>query len=89
MLRDKDLEQYRRTLEEAVAGSGRDDIGVGKVSEVRDGIIAVEFSRGAHAKTAEIAAEALRDHEGARRAVTLAIRDLSKEVAQESLRNAV
>jgi hypothetical protein len=89
MLRDKDLQQYRRTLEEAVAGSGRDDIGVGKVTEVRDGIIAVEFSRGAHASTAEIPAEALQDREGARRAVTLAIRTLSKEVAQESLEKAV
>ena len=89
MLRDKDLEQYRRILEEAVAGSGRDDIGVGKITEARDGIIAVEFSRGTHSSTAEIPADALRDHEGARRAATMAIRALSKEVAQENLQKAV
>jgi hypothetical protein len=89
MLRDKDLEQYRRTLEEAVAGSGRDDIGVGKVTEVREGIIAVEFSRGTHTNTAEIPADALQDHEGARRAVTSAIRNFSKELAQETLQKAV
>jgi hypothetical protein len=89
MIRNKDLEQYRRTIEEAVAGSGRDDIGVGKVTETGDDIIAVEFSRGTHTHTAEIPAEALQDHESARRAVTIAIRSLSKEVAQEHLQKAV
>jgi hypothetical protein len=89
MLRDKELEQYRHTIEEAIAGTGRDDIGVGKVTEPREGILAVEFSRGTHNYTAEIPAAGLQDHESARRAVTLAIRDLSKEVAQESLQNAV
>jgi hypothetical protein len=89
MLRDKELERYRHTIEEAVAGTGRDDIGVGKVTEPREGIIAVEFSRGTHSHTAEIPAEALRDHESARRSVTLAIRNLSKEVAQEQLQKAL
>jgi len=37
MMQDKDLEQYRRTLEQAVAGSGRDDIGIGKVTESQIG----------------------------------------------------
>lgn len=89
MMRDKDLEQYRHTLEEAVAGSGRDDIGVGKVTESSEGVIAVEFSRGTHTHTAEIPANALQDHESARRAVTIAIRSISKEVAQENLQKAV
>ena len=88
MLRDKELEQYRRTLEEAVAGAGRDDIGVGQVTEAREGIIAVEFSRGTHNHTAEIPAAALQDHESARRHVSAAILTLSKEVAQEQLQKA-
>lgn len=88
MLHDKDLDQYRRTIEEAVVGTGRDDIGVGKVTEARDGILAVEFSRGTHNTTVEIPAAALADHEGARRAVTVAIRGISKEVAQEQLQKA-
>lgn len=89
MLNDKALEQYRRILEEAVGGSGRDDIGVGAVTQAREGVIAVELSRGTHKHTAEIAAESLNDHEGARRAVTVAIRTLSKEVAQENLQKAL
>ncbi|HET7264455.1 MAG TPA: hypothetical protein VFL28_07290 [bacterium] len=89
MLNNKALEQYRRVLEEAVAGSGRDDIGVGAVTEPRSGVIAVEFSRGTHMHTAEIPADSLQDHEGARRAVTSAIRALSKEVAQENLQKAM
>lgn len=89
MLNDRALEQYRRILEEAVAGSGRDDIGVGAVTQARDGVIAVELSRGTHKHTAEIPADSLNDHEGARRAVTLAIRTLSKEVTQENLEKAL
>lgn len=89
MLRDKALEQHRHTLEEAIAGTGRDDIGVGAVTESREGVLAVEFSRGTHSYTAEIPVVALDDHESARRAVTIAIRSLSKEVAQEQLQKAL
>jgi hypothetical protein len=88
MSRDRDLEQYRRILEAAVAGTGRDDIGVGKVTDARAGVLAVEFSRGTRAYTAEIPEEALRDAESARRVVTIEIRNLSKEVAQEHLQKA-
>ena len=88
MLRDKELEQYRHVLEEAVAGTGRDDIGVGAVTEPREGVIAVEFSRGTHRDTEEIPVADLQDHESARRAVTIVIRRLSKEVAQEQLQKA-
>ncbi|HLW46421.1 MAG TPA: hypothetical protein VKW09_01465 [bacterium] len=88
MLRDKDLEQYRRVVEEAVANTGRDDIGVGAVSERTEGVLTVEFSRGTHRHSAEIPVAELRDHESARRSVTSMIRDLSKLVAQEQLEKA-
>jgi hypothetical protein len=89
MLRDKDLEQYRRVVEEAVANTGRDDIGVGAVSERTEGVLTVEFSRGTHHRTAEVPVAELQDHESARRTITSVIRDLSKEVAQEQLQKAV
>lgn len=89
MLREKDLEQYRRVVEEAVANAGRDDIGVGAVSERTEGVLTVEFSRGTHHHSAEIPVAELRDHESARRAVTRMIRDLSKQVAQEQLEKAL
>jgi hypothetical protein len=89
MLRDKELEQYRRVVEEAVAGAGRDDIGVGAASERSEGILTVEFSRGTHRHTAEIPVAELQDHERARRAVTVVIRDISKPVAQEQVEKAI
>jgi hypothetical protein len=89
MLRDKDLEQYRRVVEEAVANIGRDDIGVGSVSERTEGVLTVEFSRGTHHHSAEIPVADLQDHESARRSVTNVIRNLSKEVAQEQLEKAL
>jgi hypothetical protein len=89
MLRDKDLDQYRRVVEEAVAGTGRDDIGVGEVSERSEGVVTVEFSRGTHRHSAEIPVADLQNHESARRAITTAIRGLSKPVAQEQLDKAV
>jgi hypothetical protein len=85
MLRDKDLEQYRRVVEETVANIGRDDIGVGSVSEHTEGVLTVEFSRGTHHHSAEIPVADLQDHESARRSVTSVIRSLSKEVSQEQL----
>jgi hypothetical protein len=85
MLRDKELEQYRRVVEEAVINAGRDDIGIGAVSERTKGLITVEFSRGTRRHTAEIPVAELHDHESARRAVTVVIRALSKQVAQEQL----
>jgi len=87
-MRDKELEQYRRVVEEAVANTGRDDIGVGAISERAEGLIAVEFSRGTRHHDAEIPVAELRDHESARRAVTLVIRDFSKQVALEQLEKA-
>jgi hypothetical protein len=49
-------------VEEAVADTGRDDIGVGAISKRPDGLIAVEFSRGTRRHTAEIPLSELRDH---------------------------
>jgi hypothetical protein len=87
-LRDNELEQYRRVVEDAVADTGRDEIGVGAISKRPDGLIAVEFSRGTRRHTAEIPLSELRDHESARRVVTFVLRDFSKQVALEQLQEA-
>lgn len=88
MLSEKDLQGYRLAIEEAVVGVGRDDVGVGEVKEVREGMIEVTFSRGTHTSTAEIPVDQLTDHEHVRKAVNTAILSLSKEVAQEALHKA-
>ncbi|HLJ60277.1 MAG TPA: hypothetical protein VKZ50_11155 [bacterium] len=81
----KDLKRYRQIIEEATVGLGRDDVGVGDVTETRDGVLAVTFSRGAHSTVEEIPVDALRDRGQANQALVKAIRGLSKEVAQEAL----
>jgi hypothetical protein len=84
----KSLQQYRQTIEEALAGLGRDDMAVADVAEVREGILSVTFSRGTHMSTAEIPTDQLQDREGAQRAVRGVMLDLSKRVARESLQQA-
>jgi len=61
----KDLKKYQRAIEEAVGSLGRDDAGVGAVEEVRPDILAVTFSRGVHAATAEIPVDELRNRQRA------------------------
>ena len=84
----KDLKRYRQTIEEAIVGLGRDDVGVGDVTEPRHGILAVTFSRGTHSAVEEIPVDALRDRGQANQALVKAIRGLSKEVAQETINKA-
>ncbi len=87
MLTRKDLDMYRRVVEEAVVALGRDDIGV-NVEDGGDGMLAVTFSRGAHTHTARIPLDALQDHGRAHVAVNGALLVLSKEIAQEALAKA-
>jgi hypothetical protein len=87
MLTPKDLDMYRRVVEEAVVALGRDDIGV-NVEDGGDGMLAVTFSRGTHTHTARIPLDALKEHGRARAAVNGAVLVLSKEIAQEALARA-
>jgi hypothetical protein len=84
----KDLKRYRQTIEEAIVGLGRDDVGVGEVTETQRGTLSVTLSRGTHSTTEEIPLEALQGRSQANQAVVKAIRGLSKEVAQEALHKA-
>jgi hypothetical protein len=89
MLNAKALDHYRHALEDTVAETGRDDIGIAPVTQPREDVVLVEFSQGSHRHTAEIPADSLSDHETMRRVVNAAILKLTKDVAQERLRNAV
>jgi len=87
MLTPKDLDRYRRVIEEAVVALGRDDFGV-NVEDGGEGMLAVTFSHGTHSHTAQIPLHALQTHEGAHIAVNGAVLGLSKAVAQEALTKA-
>ena len=83
----KELDKYRRIVEEAVVALGRDDVGV-NVEDGGPGVLAVTFSRGAHSHSASIPMDQLSTHEAAHAAVTGAVLSLSKAVAQEALAKA-
>lgn len=82
-------QRYRQVIEEALAALGRDDVGVGGVSESSDGILRVTFSRGPHTHTIDVALDQLRDREHARAAINVAVLSLSKDIAQEAIKKAL
>ncbi len=81
----KDLQKYRQIIEGALVELGRDDVGVGEVTEPHEGILSVLFSRGTHTHTADIPIDKLADHEEGKKTVGNAMRALSKAVAQEAI----
>ncbi len=88
MLTKKDLEKYREIIGGAVIELGRDDVGVGDVAEVREGVLSVTFSRGTRTSSAEIGVDRLQDHEEAKHTVGAAMIPLSKAIAQEAIQKA-
>jgi hypothetical protein len=87
MLTSNALARYSQVVEEAVVALGRNDVGV-NVADGGDGMLAVTFSRGAHAHTARISMDALQTHAGAHAAVNGALLAFSKRIAQEALSKA-
>ncbi len=85
MRNPKELQDYRRFIEETLIAMGRDDVGVGDVVEKSEGVLAVTFSRGAHTRTVDVPVDHLQQKEQARTAITRAIFGLSKEIEQESM----
>lgn len=85
MLDSKELQNYRRFIEETLIAMGRDDVGVGEVLEKSAGVLAVTFSRGSHTQTVEVPLDNLQQKEQARTAITRAILGLSKEVEKETM----
>ena len=88
VLKPKELEEYKRVIEETLIALGRDDVGVGDVVEKSGGLIAVPLSRGGHAQTVEIPIEGLQKNEQARATMSRAILGLSKAIEKETMETA-
>lgn len=84
----KELQEYKRFIEQTLAALGRDDVGVGDVTEKDAGILGVTFSRGSHTHTVDVPAASLQQNEQARVAITRAIFGLSKAIEQETMKTA-
>lgn len=85
MLSPKALQDYKNFIEQTLVAMGRDDVGVGEVTERSEGVLAVTLSRGSHAQTVEVPLDKLQQKELARVAITRAIFGLSKEVEKETM----
>ena len=88
MATTRDLETYRRAVEEAVMALGRDDVGVGDVESAEPGMVTVRFSRGRHAHIARIPIAALDQREEAYAVIMAALLALNKRTSLEALAKA-
>jgi hypothetical protein len=83
-----ELEKYRDLITRYLGEMGRDDIGVGRVEEIDQGRLRVEFMKGPMHRDAEVAISALQDPEQARPAINMAVLQLSKAVGKEHIAEA-
>jgi len=88
MATSRDLETYRRAIEEAVMALGRDDVGIGGVEAAEPGMVTVRFSRGRHTHTARIPIAALDQREEAYAVIMAALLALNKRSSLEALAKA-
>ena len=77
-------EKYRDQLQELVTHLGRDDIGVGDVSE-SNGRVRFTLTRGDHALQADMPLDVLKDHERALAAMLAIVPGLSKVIEREHI----
>jgi hypothetical protein len=85
MRNSRELQDYRKFIEETLIAMGRDDVGVGDVVDKSEGVLAVTFSRGTHTQTVDVPVDHLQQKKQARTAITRAILSLSKEIEKESM----
>lgn len=88
MLKHKELEECKRVIEETLIALGRDDVGVGDVTEKSEGTLTVALSRGTHTQTVEVPIDELRGKEQARTTIGRAILGLSKAIEKETMETA-
>ncbi len=81
----KQLQEYRRFIEQTLVAMGRDDVGVGDVVEKHEGMLGVTLSRGSHTHTVDVPISQLQQNEQARVSITRAIFGLSKAVEKETM----
>ena len=84
----KQLQEYRRFIEQTLVAMGRDDVGVGDVADKGDGVLGVTLSRGSHTATVDVPVARIQQNEQARITLTRAILGLSKEIEQETIEKA-
>ncbi len=84
----KELQGYKRFIEQTLVAMGRDDVGVGDVVEKEEAILGVTLSRGSHVHTVDVPVAQLQQNEQARIAITRAIFGLSKAVEKETMETA-
>ncbi len=81
----KELQEYRRFIEQTLVAMGRDDVGVGEVVDKGEGVLGVMFSRGSHTHTVDVPVASLQQNEQARITITRAILGLSKAIEKETM----
>ena len=79
-----DTGKLRDQLQELVMHLGRDDIGVGEVTEVEDRV-QFTLTRGDHALKGEMPIDALHDHERALAAMLAIVPGLSKAIERDHI----
>lgn len=80
-----DLGKYRNLLGQYLRELGRDDIDVGRLEEIDEGRLRVEFIKGTMHHEAELPVYSLQDPEQARSALNLALLQLSKAVERRHI----
>ena len=84
----KELQEYKRFIEQTLVAMGRDDVGVGDVAAKSEGVLGVTLSRGSHTHTVDVPVASLQHNEQARIAITRAIFGLSKAIENETMETA-
>lgn len=82
------LEDWRKLLEQHLARLGRDDIGIGEITQTDTGHLQIEFINGTMRRNATIALEELQDSERARGALNAALLRISKAIEQQHIQAA-
>ncbi len=80
----RDLETHRNTLQALVSSLGRDDIGVGEVSQ-ENGRLRFTLTRGEHSHTDEIPIDVLADRERAMAKLMAILPKISKPIEEKHL----
>ncbi len=79
------VEQWRRLLENYLARLGRDDIGIGDVTESGANELQIEFIKGGIRRSTTLPLDSLGDFERAREGLNVALLRISKEVEQQHI----
>lgn len=86
-MKGRQIDDAHNTLQGVIGALGRDDIGVGEVSE-QDGVIHFTLTKGRFTRHGQISADLLADKQQALVHLNGIIRKLSKEIESEHIEQA-